>query len=49
VTERPVKPADVSATIYNGLGIDPHGWLSAPDGRPIEILDQGEPVTELYV
>ena len=48
VTERPVKPADVCATIYNALGIDHHGWLSSPDGRPIEILDQGDPVLELY-
>jgi uncharacterized protein (DUF1501 family) len=49
VTDRPVKPADVCATIYNGLGIDHHGWLNSPDGRPIEILDQGDPVSELYV
>ena len=49
VTDRPVKPADVCATIYNALGIDHHGWLNAPDGRPIEILDQGDPVGELYV
>jgi hypothetical protein len=48
VTDRPVKPADVCATIYNSLGIDPHGWLSAPDGRPIEILAEGEPIHELY-
>ncbi|HVR87322.1 MAG TPA: DUF1501 domain-containing protein, partial [Planctomycetota bacterium] len=49
VTDRPIKPADVSATIYHALGIDPHGWLSAPDGRPIEILAEGDPVSELYV
>jgi hypothetical protein len=49
VTDRPIKPADVSATIYNALGIDHHGWLNAPDGRPIEILAEGDPVPELYV
>jgi len=49
VTDRPVKPADVSATIYNALGIDHHGWLNSPDGRPIEILAEGDPVPELYV
>jgi hypothetical protein len=49
VTDRPVKPPDVSATIYNALGIDHHGWLNAPDGRPIEILAEGDPVSELYV
>jgi len=49
VTERPVAPADVAATIYNAVGIDPHGWLNSPDGRPIEILAEGDPVQELYV
>jgi len=49
VTDRPVKPADVAATIYHALGIDHHGWLNAPDGRPIEILSEGDPIQELYV
>ncbi|HLY08111.1 MAG TPA: DUF1501 domain-containing protein [Planctomycetota bacterium] len=49
VTDRPIKPADVSATIFNALGVDPHGWLNAPDGRPIEILNEGDPIPELYV
>lgn len=48
VTERPVRPADVSATIYGALGIDPHKELHTPDGRPIAILAEGEPVRELY-
>jgi len=48
VTDRPVKPADVCATIYNALGVDHRGWLKTPDGRPIEILSEGEPVGELY-
>jgi len=48
VTRRPVSPADVACTIYEALGIDPHKMLPAPDGRPIEILDQGELVKELF-
>ena len=48
VTERPVKPGDVAATIYAALGIDLHRELHAPDGRPIPILAEGEPVRELY-
>jgi hypothetical protein len=48
VTDRPVRPADVSATIYQSLGIDQHKPLYTPDGRPIEILAEGEPVKELY-
>jgi hypothetical protein len=48
VTQRPVAPADVACTVYEALGIDPHKWLMHPEGRPVEILDQGEPVKELF-
>jgi uncharacterized protein (DUF1501 family) len=47
-TRRPVAPADVAHTIYDSLGIDPRKMLSTPDGRPIEILEKGEPVKELF-
>lgn len=48
VTRRPVAPADVAATIYEAVGVDPHRWLRHPEGRPVEILDQGETVRELF-
>jgi hypothetical protein len=48
VTRRPVAPADVACTVYEALGIDPRKFLRTPDGRPVEILDQGETVKELY-
>jgi hypothetical protein len=48
VTRRPVRPADVSYTIYDSLGIDPSDQLVTPDGRPVGILDQGDLVKELY-
>jgi uncharacterized protein (DUF1501 family) len=48
VTERPVRPADVAFTVYDALGIDPRKILRTPEGRPVEILDQGSSVTELY-
>lgn len=48
VTERPVRPADVAFTVYDALGIDPRKILRTPEGRPVEILDQGSAVTELY-
>jgi Protein of unknown function (DUF1501) len=48
-TQRPVSPADVAFTILDSLGIDPRKQLKAPDGRPIEILDQGDTVKELFV
>jgi hypothetical protein len=47
-TQRPVAPADVAYTILDALGIDPRKHLTAPDGRPIEILDQGAAVRELF-
>ena len=47
-TQRPVGPADVAFTIFDSLGIDPRKQLIAPDGRPIEILDKGEAVSELF-
>jgi uncharacterized protein (DUF1501 family) len=47
-TRRPVAPGDVAATVFEALGIDPHKMLAAPDGRPIEILDKGEAVKELF-
>jgi hypothetical protein len=48
VTDRPVRPADVCYTIYQSLGIDPRKLLTMPDGRPIEILDEGALINELY-
>ena len=48
VTRRPVAPADVAYTIYDAVGVDPHRWLTHPEGRPVEILDRGEPVRELF-
>ncbi|MGE0609264.1 MAG: DUF1501 domain-containing protein [Pirellulales bacterium] len=47
-TGRPVAPADVACTVFESLGIDPRRQLVTPDGRPIEILDKGETIRELY-
>jgi len=45
--DRPLKPSDVLATIYHVLGINPK--LTFPDltGRPIYLLDDGKPITEI--
>lgn len=48
VTRRPVAPADVAYTIYDCVGVDPHRWLMHPEGRPVEILDRGAVVRELF-
>jgi len=47
-TRRPVSPADVAYTIFDSVGIDPRKQIVTPDGRPLEILDQGEMVKELF-
>lgn len=47
VLERPISVADLHATIYAALGIDPHEELYDGD-RPVPITDHGEPVGELF-
>jgi Protein of unknown function (DUF1501) len=41
----PVSPANLVATIYHLLGIDPHMTVADRTGRPISIAQGGEPVT----
>jgi hypothetical protein len=48
VTRRPVAPADVAFTVLDAVGIDPRTHIYTPDGRPLEILDQGDTVKELF-
>ena len=48
VTENPIHPADVAFTVLDSLGIDPRRQLRTPDGRPVEILDDGRLLEELY-
>ena len=45
--ERPVTPSDLAATIYTLLGINPRRTLTTPDGRPVEINRDGQPLKEL--
>jgi len=45
---RPVTPGEIAATLYAGLGLDPHKELPGPQGRPIPIADYGvKPISEL--
>ena len=46
--ERPLKPADILATVYQVLGIDPTLNYKDHSGRPIPILDEGRPIEELF-
>ena len=48
VTERPLDPEDVIATVYHHLGIDGRE-IAIPDraGRPRYLVEKGEPIREL--
>jgi hypothetical protein len=45
--ERPVTPAEIAATVYKGLGLNPRGELRKPDGDSIPLTDAA-PVSELF-
>ncbi|MBM3980980.1 MAG: DUF1501 domain-containing protein [Planctomycetes bacterium] len=44
---RAVTPSNIHATIYSVLGIDPKLQLLDPSGRPVNVLDDPEPISEL--
>ncbi len=48
VTNRPVSPEDIAATIYHHLGIDAR-QVAIPDlaGRPRYLVETGDPIVEL--
>ncbi len=43
----PITPADVTASMFASLGIDPAGHYLDPTGRPLPLVD-GQAVAELY-
>ncbi len=46
--EHPVSPEDLAKTIYWAMGIDPDLFLPDREGRPMPIVDSGEPLTQLF-
>lgn len=44
----PYKPADLAATIYQSLGIDPELRLPDAQGRPVSLIEDGTPIQELF-
>jgi hypothetical protein len=44
---RPVTPAEVAATVYRGLGIDPETRIPGPSGQSLPLAD-AQPVQELF-
>jgi hypothetical protein len=48
VLDRPVRPPEVAASIYHALGIDYTKSLVTPQGRPVSILPDTQPIRELW-
>jgi hypothetical protein len=44
--ENPTRPADIAATIYHCLGVDPRATLPDRLDRPIPVCD-GDPIAEI--
>ncbi|HEY7157752.1 MAG TPA: DUF1501 domain-containing protein [Gemmataceae bacterium] len=47
VKDRPARPADIIATVYHCLGIDPDMPVYDRSGRPIAVAQGGEPIREI--
>jgi uncharacterized protein (DUF1501 family) len=46
---RPITPGEVAATIFQGLGLDPHRELPGPQNRPLPLAEYGiQPIKELF-
>ncbi|MBX7106292.1 MAG: DUF1501 domain-containing protein [Gemmataceae bacterium] len=46
---RPTTPAEIAATVFKSLGLNPHHDLPGPQGRPIPLADYNvRPIEELF-
>ncbi len=45
--DRPIRPEDILQTVYHVLGINPLHEFVNDAGRPLPVLNQGRPITEL--
>jgi hypothetical protein len=46
---QPITPAHVAATLFKGLGLDPHHELPGPQNRPLPLADFNvQPIKELF-
>src|SRR5262249_14171794 len=44
----PASPEGLAATIFDALGIDPHGFINDRQGRPVALIEGGRPLRELF-
>lgn len=47
IAERAVTPGDLAATIYHHMGVPLDGTYTDHQGRPVPLIDRGEPLREL--
>ena len=45
--ERVLSPENFVSTIYRKLGIDPGQMLHTPEGRPVHLVSDATPISEL--
>jgi hypothetical protein len=48
VTDRPITPGDMAATILHALGINPATTVHTPLGRPVKLASGGNAVSESF-
>jgi uncharacterized protein (DUF1501 family) len=48
ILERPVTPGDLAATIYRHMGVPLDATWEEPGGRPRRVVEDGEPIPELF-
>ena len=46
--EHPVSPETLSATIFHALGISPEARIHDAFGRPVSVMDNGQPLLDLF-
>jgi uncharacterized protein (DUF1501 family) len=44
---RPITPGDLFATVFHALGIDPRVQFTHPTGRPVYMIEEGQPIEEV--
>jgi hypothetical protein len=48
-SEQVQSPEDFACTLYTRMGIDPHQVLHTNTGRPVQLVNGGQPIKELFV
>jgi hypothetical protein len=43
------SPEDFASTLYTKMGIDPHQVLHSNSGRPVQLVNGGNPIKQLFV